>query len=58
MKLHLIIALCLAATASAQTLANKGKLIFSDDFSAPEVGKAWRAQWPALAITDGVLNIS
>jgi hypothetical protein len=41
-----------------QPLAEKGALIFSDDFSASEVGKAWRVLWPALSIADGALNIS
>lgn len=47
-----------AADVPAQPLAKKGVLLFSDDFSAPEVGKAWRALWPALEIADGALNIS
>ncbi|MDB6007144.1 MAG: hypothetical protein JWR15_4131 [Prosthecobacter sp.] len=47
-----------AADVPAQPLAKKGALIFSDDFSTPEVGKAWREQWPALTIADGALNIS
>ena len=47
-----------AADVPAQPMANRGTLIFSDDFSTPEVGKAWRAQWPALAVSDGALNIS
>lgn len=38
--------------------ANKGALIFSDDFSAPEVGKAWRILWPGLTVADGALDIS
>ncbi|WP_395739579.1 hypothetical protein [Prosthecobacter sp.] len=51
--------LCLLLLAiSTMAFAEKGTLIFSDDFSAPEVGKAWKAQWPALAIADGALNIS
>ncbi len=47
-----------AADVPAQPLAKKGDLVFSDDFSKPEVGKAWRALWPGLAIVDGALNIS
>jgi hypothetical protein len=46
------------ASVPAQPLGKNGALIFSDDFSAPEVGKAWRALWPALTVTDGALNIS
>jgi hypothetical protein len=40
------------------TSARKGALIFSDDFSALEVGKAWKIQWPGLTVADGALNIS
>ncbi len=40
------------------TSARKGALIFSDDFSTPEVGKAWKIQWPGLTVADGALNIS
>ncbi len=47
-----------AADVPEQPLAKKGVLIFSDDFSAPEVGKAWREQWPGLTIAGGALNIS
>lgn len=47
-----------AADVPAQPLAKKGSLVFADDFSVPEVGKAWRVQWPGLAIADGALNIS
>ncbi len=36
----------------------KGALLFSDDFSAPELAKSWRVLWPALAIADGAMNIS
>lgn len=43
---------------AADAPAQKGELVFSDDFSAPEVGKAWRALWPALTVVDGALNIS
>lgn len=55
-----MIALAITASAEvpAQPLAKKAALVFSDDFSKPEVSKAWRAQWPALAIADGALNIS
>ncbi|HEY3900829.1 MAG TPA: hypothetical protein VGM54_19620 [Chthoniobacter sp.] len=42
----------------SQPLGKKGALIFSDDFSAPAVGKAWRVLWPALTVADGALNIS
>ncbi|MCX6849151.1 MAG: hypothetical protein NTY98_09550 [Verrucomicrobia bacterium] len=38
--------------------ATKGALIFSDDFSAPEVGKAWRILWPGLTVANGALDIS
>ncbi len=54
----LIAGLAPAADLPAQPLAKKGALIFSDDFSASEVGKAWREQWPGLTIADGALNIS
>ncbi|WP_395743148.1 hypothetical protein [Prosthecobacter sp.] len=47
-----------ATAEDAPAPARKGALLFSDDFSAPAVGKAWRAQWPALAVVDGALNIS
>ena len=43
MKHTLIFLLCLAslhAEVPTQPLANKGALLFSDTFSAPEVGKA------------------
>ena len=36
----------------------KGELLFTDDFSLPEVGKAWRILWPGLTIADGALNIN
>src|SRR4051812_33012099 len=44
--------------APAPAPVRKGALLFSDDFSAPELGKAWRVLWPGLTIADGVLNIS
>lgn len=43
---------------AADVTANKGALLFSDDFSVPEVGKAWRIQWPGLTVADGALDIS
>lgn len=43
---------------TAPTHAKKGALLFSDDFSAPELTKSWRILWPGLTVADGVLNIS
>lgn len=43
---------------ATEVAANKGVLIFADDFSAPELGKAWRALWPKLSVVDGSLNIT
>ena len=43
---------------AADVSVNKGALLFSDDFSVPEVGKAWRIQWPGLTVADGALDIS
>lgn len=60
MKQTLLILLCLAslhAEVPTPSLASKGALLFSDTFSAPEVGKAWRELWPALAIENGALKI-
>jgi hypothetical protein len=47
-----------ATDVPAQPLAKKGELVFTDDFTAPEVGKAWRVLWPGLTVVDGALNIS
>jgi hypothetical protein len=46
------------AEVPTQPLAAKGRLIFSDDFSESEVGKQWRALWPALSIADGKLKVA
>ena len=43
---------------ATEVAANKGALIFADDFLAPQVGKAWRILWPGLTVADGALNIS
>jgi hypothetical protein len=51
--------LCLhAADIPVRPIAKKGALLFSDDFSAPEVGKAWRITHPTFVIADGVLKAS
>jgi hypothetical protein len=56
--LILAAACVVAAEPPSQPIAKRGALIFSDDFSAPEVGKSWRALWPALSIVDGRLKIA
>jgi hypothetical protein len=38
--------------------AKKGALIFSDDFSAPVLGQAWRILWPDVTVAGGALNLS
>ena len=52
------IALSIASDPPAQPLAKKGALIFSDDFSAPELSKAWRVTYPSFVIADGALKAS
>jgi hypothetical protein len=47
-----------AAEVPAQPLAEKGALIFSDDFERGELGGKWRVTTPAFAIADGVLRCS
>lgn len=67
--LHLLIFLCAGMCAPGalpqepveighETQSKTGALIFGDDFSVPEVGKAWRILWPGLTVADGALNIS
>jgi hypothetical protein len=53
-----ILVFALAWECQVVAAEHKGALIFSDDFSAPEVSKAWRILWPGLTIADGALNIS
>ena len=66
MKAKLFLLLCLACSPlclhaidiPAQPIAKKGALIFSDDFSAPEVSKAWRITHPSFVIADGAFKAS
>jgi len=63
MKTKLLILLCLpwslhAADVPAQPLAKMGALIFSDEFSAPDVSKAWRIISPTFTIAEGALKAS
>lgn len=58
-----ILALATVATAAAgdvpaQPIAQKGALVFSDDFERPELGDKWKVTTPTFAITDGVLRAS
>jgi hypothetical protein len=40
----------------AESIAKKKELLFSDDFQAAELGKAWHQAVPAFAIENGVLK--
>ena len=59
----LLLSLLAVATAAAvdvppQPLAQKGALVFSDDFARAELGDKWRVTTPTFAIADGVLRAS
>lgn len=63
MKIILLSLFALAAAASAadvpaQPIAQKGALVFSDDFERAELGGKWRITTPTFAIADGVLHCS
>ncbi len=63
MKISLLILLACApllraAEVPSQPIAKKGALIFSDDFSAPELAKAWRISFPSFTVAEGVLQAS
>jgi hypothetical protein len=46
------------AEVPAQPIATKGAPIFSDDFSAAELAKAWKISFPAFTVAEGVLQAS
>ena len=47
--------LCLAAEIPDKPLAQKGELIFSDDFEREDLGE-WKTIIPAFTVKDGVLK--
>jgi len=47
--------LCLAGNIPGKPLAQKGTLIFSDDFEREDLGE-WKTIIPAFAVKDGVLK--
>lgn len=49
---------CFAGNAFAAPSAEKGAVIFSDDFNRTELGSAWRVLHPECVIADGTLKIS
>jgi len=48
----------LAVDVPAQSIAEKGALIFSDDFERADLGEKWHVTTPTFAIADGVLRCS
>ena len=49
---------CLTGSTLAAPSAEKGAVIFSDDFNRAELGAAWRVLHPECVIADGALKIS
>lgn len=56
LALLLLCGLCRAAETTTSPLAAKGDLVFSDDFSQPQLAKAWKTGIPAYAVVDGTLK--
>ncbi len=48
----------LAVDIPAQSIAQKGALVFSDDFERADLGEKWKVTTPTFAIADGVLRCS
>ncbi|HEY6167231.1 MAG TPA: hypothetical protein VI454_04270 [Verrucomicrobiae bacterium] len=49
---------CLTGSTLAAPSAEKGAVIFSDDFNRAELGAAWRVLHPECVLADGALKIS
>lgn len=45
-----------AADISAEPLASKGEIVFSDDFNRDSLGDKWRVTTPTFVIADGVMK--
>jgi hypothetical protein len=48
--------LCAKAEETAAPFGQKGELLFSDDFSQPQLGKVWKIGIPGYAVADGALK--